>query len=72
MSLLFLTDIINRAGLNPKEVKLIRHAFSHETFKKYYEMGKVKEYTQHQKKRFFQRIQVLDGIYFRWWKFSSF
>ncbi len=52
MSLLFLTDIINRVGLNPKEVKLIRHAFSHETFKKYYEMGKVKEYTQHQKKDF--------------------
>ena len=41
MSLLFLTDIINRVGLNPKEVKLIRHAFSHETFKKYYEMGSL-------------------------------
>ena len=52
MSLLFLTDIIKRVGLDPREVKLIRHAFSHETFKKYYEMGKVKEYTQHQKKDF--------------------
>ena len=36
MSLLFLTDIINRIGIDPKEVKLIRHAFSHETFKKYF------------------------------------
>ena len=42
MSLLYLTDIIKRVGLDPKEVKLIRHAFSHETFKKYYEITKLK------------------------------
>lgn len=52
MSLLYLTDIINRAGINPNEVKLIRHALSHKKFRTYYEEGKVKEYTQHQKKGF--------------------
>ena len=52
MSLLFLTDIINRIGIDPKEVKLIRHAYSHKLFKQYYEMGMIEEYTRHQKRDF--------------------
>ncbi|MBO5324931.1 MAG: GIY-YIG nuclease family protein [Lachnospiraceae bacterium] len=52
MNYLFLTDIIKRAGINPKEVKLIRHALSHKKCKKYYDEGKIKEYTQHQRKGF--------------------
>jgi len=52
MSLLFLTDLIKRAGLEPEEIKLIRHALSDKVFKQYFEMGKVKEYTQHQRKEF--------------------
>ncbi len=52
MNYLFLTDIIKRAGINPKEVKLIRHALSDKVFKKYYDEKKIKEYTQHQRKGF--------------------
>ena len=52
MNYLFLTDIIKRAGINPKEVKLIRHALSDKKCKKHYDEGKIKEYTQHQRKGF--------------------
>lgn len=52
MGLLFLTDIIERAGIDPKRVKLIRHALSHKVFRACYNKGMVKEYTQHQKKDF--------------------
>lgn len=66
MSLLFLTDIIKRAGIDPSEVKLIRHALSDKTFKKYYEKNMVKEYTQHQRKEFskgynFWMVFISDG-----------
>ena len=58
MSLLFLTDIINRIGIDPKEVKLIRHAYSHKLFKQYYEMGMIEEYTRHQKRDFPMDINI--------------
>jgi len=66
MSLLFLTDIIKRAGFDPSEIKLIRHALSDKTFKKYYEKNMVKEYTQHQRKEFskgykFWMVFISDG-----------
>ncbi len=66
MSLLFLTDIIKRAGIEPSEIKLIRHALSDKTFKKYYEKNMVKEYTQHQRKEFskgykFWMVFISDG-----------
>ena len=32
-SYLYLSDLIERAGYNPERVKLIRHSFSHKTFK---------------------------------------
>lgn len=46
MSLLYLSDILKRAGLDIKRVKLIRHALNDPSFKACYDAGFVKEYTQ--------------------------
>ena len=49
MSLLYLSDILRRTGIELNKVKLIRHVLSDREFRKCYESGFVKEYTQIQK-----------------------
>ena len=52
MQLLYLSDILRRAGLDIAKVKLIRHALSDKGFYDCYKAGMVKEYTQQQKNDF--------------------
>ena len=52
MSLIYLSDVLKRAGLDITKVKLIRHALSDNQFRTCYEAGCLKEYTQTQKKNF--------------------
>jgi len=52
MALLYLNDILKNAGLDPKKTLLIRHSKTHESFKRCYENGMLKEYTQVQKHDF--------------------
>lgn len=49
MALLYFSDILEKAGINPKDVKLIRHSLTDKTFKQCYDKNKVYEYTCHQK-----------------------
>ena len=48
MALLSFSDILIKGGLDPKLVKLIRHALSDKVFKKCYDKNMVLEYTQNQ------------------------
>lgn len=50
MAILNFSDVLMKVGLDPKNVKLIRHALSDERFRECYEAGMAYEYTQHQKK----------------------
>lgn len=55
MAILYFTDILQKVGLDPKEVKLIRHSASSnvgEQFTECLKQGKEREFTQHQKKGF--------------------
>lgn len=52
MQLLFLSDLIKGAGIDPKKVKLIRHALSDKGFYDCYNAGMLKEYTAQQKDNF--------------------
>ena len=52
MAILYFSDILKKVGLDPKKVKLIRHALSDKVFKECAEKGKIYEYTQHQRKDF--------------------
>ena len=52
MAILYFSDILVKAGIDPKKVKLIRHSLSDKNFKECYDAGKVYEYTCHQKKDF--------------------
>ena len=54
MALLSFSDILIKAGLDPKRVKLIRHALSDKAFKKCYDKNMVLEYTQNQSITFSQ------------------
>lgn len=49
---LVLTDLIKKTGINPKDIKLIRHAQSDETFKMCMDMNMVREYTSVQQTKF--------------------
>ena len=49
MAILNFSDVLKKVGLDPKEVKLIRHALSDKRFRECYKAGMVHEYTQHQK-----------------------
>ena len=49
MAILNFSDVLKNVGLDPKEVKLIRHALSDERFRECYKAGMAHEYTQHQK-----------------------
>ena len=52
MAILNFSDVLKKVGLDPKEVKLIRHALSDKRFRECYKAGMVYEYTQHQKTGF--------------------
>lgn len=52
MAIMYFSDILNKVGLDPKRVKLIRHALSDKNFMECYRAGKVFEYTCHQKAGF--------------------
>ena len=66
MAILNFSDVLKNVGLDPKDVKLIRHALSDERFRECYKAGMAHEYTQHQKRRVQQRIFLLDHIHQRW------
>ncbi len=51
MPLLYLSDILKRAGLDITKVKLIRHAFGDKGFRDCYP-NFIQEYTQYQKNNF--------------------
>ena len=52
MAILNFSDVLKNVGLDPKDVKLIRHALSDERFRECYKHGMAHEYTQHQKDGF--------------------
>lgn len=52
MSVLNFSDVLIKAGLNPKRVKLIRHALSDKGFQQCYDKKMVLEYTRMQSKTF--------------------
>ena len=52
MAILNFSDVLKKVGLDPKTVKLIRHALSDERFRECYKAGMAYEYTQHQKREF--------------------
>ena len=52
MAILYFSDVLKKVGLDPKRVKLIRHALSDERFRECYKHGMAHEYTQHQKDGF--------------------
>lgn len=54
MALLSFSDILVKAGLDPKRVKLIRHALSDKDFKVSYDKNMVLEYTRIQSLSFSQ------------------
>ena len=45
MAILNFSDVLMKVGLDPKNVKLIRHALSDERFRECYEAGMAYEYT---------------------------
>ena len=52
MAILCFSDILQKVGLDPAKVKLIRHALTDKRFKECYDKGMVYEYTCHQKAGF--------------------
>jgi hypothetical protein len=52
MASLFLSDILRRNQIDAQDVKLIRHALSHDGFKECYNKAMIKEYTQQQDQGF--------------------
>lgn len=52
MAILFFSDVLKKVGINPKDVNLIRHAYSDKGFKICADAGKIYEYTCHQRKDF--------------------
>ena len=56
MAILNFSDVLKNVGLDPKDVKLIRHALSDERFRECYKAGMAHEYTQHQKDGFSKDI----------------
>lgn len=49
---LYLSDLFKQANIDPKQVKLIRHALSDEKCRRYHSIGMIQEYTQTQRKGF--------------------
>lgn len=52
MNQLSFSDVLTKAGIDPKDVKLIRHAYSDKCFSAFAEANLIKEYTSHQKNGF--------------------
>ena len=52
MAILNFSDVLKKVGLDPKKVKLIRHALSDERFRECCTAGMAHEYTQRQKTGF--------------------
>ena len=48
MAILNFSDVLHNVGLDPKKVKLIRHALSDPGFRACYDVGMTLEYTKHQ------------------------
>ena len=48
MAILNFSDVLHNGGLDPKKVKLIRHALSDPGFRACYDVGMTLEYTKHQ------------------------
>ena len=49
MAILNFSDVLNKVGLDPKRVKLIRHSLADKEFKKCCDNNMVPEYTRVQK-----------------------
>lgn len=52
MALLYFSDILRKAGIEPEKVKLIRHALTDSGFRACYEKNMVLQYTRQQKSGF--------------------
>ena len=52
MAILYFSDILKKVEIDPKDVKLIRHALSDKGFRSCYDVGQVVEYTRQQKESF--------------------
>ena len=52
MAILCFSDVLQKVGINPSKVKLIRHSLSSEEFRPCYEKNMILEYTCTQKKGF--------------------
>ena len=52
MAILNFSDVLNKVGLDPKRVKLIRHSLADKEFKKSYDNNMVPEYTRVQNSTF--------------------
>lgn len=52
MAILYFSDVLRKADLDPAKVKLIRHALSDKAFRACYDANMVYEYTCHQKSGF--------------------
>ena len=52
MAILNFSDVLNKVGLDPKRVKLIRHSLADKEFKKCYDNNMVPEYTRVQNSTF--------------------
>lgn len=66
MAILNFSDVLKNVGLDPKDVKLIRHALSDERFRECYKAGMAHEYTQHQKDGFSKGYSYWINIHQRW------
>ena len=51
MAILNFSDVLKNVGLDPKDVKLIRHALSDERFRECYKAGRVSLYARNNCKR---------------------
>jgi hypothetical protein len=52
MAVLFFSDVLKKVDIEPKDVKLIRHALSDKGFRSCYDANQVIEYTRQQKETF--------------------
>lgn len=59
MASLYLADILNKNGLNPDRVKLIRHSLKDKGFAKCYKDGFMQEYQKIQNQKFFNNCDYV-------------
>lgn len=52
MAILYFSDVLQKVGIDPAKVKLIRHSLNHKGFKVCFDANKIFEYTCHQDKNF--------------------